>query len=193
MDDTVVALSVALIGLLGYLVYTQTPACKQQRLRVQPPPPPIGQDTESMGVQGRLLHALNGVLEPLDQRDPRCMKRPFVTETPAHCDVKEILNVLCRKASLDTPYEFHRGTVLAKALQIDDLGVETYMITCLIHEKSSLTTLRLAVKAQRHGVNDTFHIRSLAYDPMVPRTGLHIVGEDLAGRPGEVDTSVYVI
>ena len=146
-----------------------------------------------MGVHGKLLHALQSVIEPMRADDPLCLPRPTVEDIPDSADVEHIVQQVCWNASTD-PLEFHPGVVVKSLVKRDDIGTETFVITTFLFERSHLTSLRVTIKAERRAANDSTHIRAIAYDPFAPDTDAPHTGPGvISARPGVVDTSLYTI
>lgn len=194
MDDALLALVMALLVVGVTLAHLKSGKCETiSKPKLTPPPAPIGKDASAMGVHGKILHALQSVIEPMRADDPLCIPRPTVEDVPDHDDVEHIIQQICWNASVD-PLEFHPGVVVKSLVKRDDIGTETFIITTFLFERSHITSIRVTIKAERRGVNDSLHIRAIAYDPFVPdMSAPHTGPGEISASPGEVDTSAYRI
>lgn len=147
-----------------------------------------------MGVHGEILHALQSTVDPILADDPDCLPRPEVEDTPSVSDVNDIIRQVCWNASKESDLEFHPGVVVKQLVKRDDLGRETFILTTFVFERKHITSLRITIKAERRGTDESLRIRAIVYDPFKEETHIPHVGPgEIASSPGDVDTSVYRI
>jgi len=137
-----------------------------------PPPPPAhlladlgDEETTPLGVPGDMVRAIYSVVDP-----PLCTTRPDMPQAKSVPDTRDVRHIITqatrRMRSKGSTYEFHPGHVVYSVLYTDSRGMGTYYITCMIHEKTTSITARIAMKASMLvGSDDPPRILNISFDP----------------------------
>lgn len=159
LHDTL-ALVFLLIMIVGAFIYRKTDPPKET-VRVEKPGPPILDHENKLGLHGRVINALYDCVE----HGVDVSVEPTSFDVPSHGIVNHMVKQLCLRASKDDLEFFHTSTVYAGTRVYTD-HVLLHDVCCIVHERTTLTTVRLRFMALCDDESDSVVFVSMSFDPL---------------------------
>ena len=159
MPDDILAIAFLIVMLFGAFFF-RTPDTHKETVRVEKVLPPITNDEKKLGIHGAVVNALydcvDGGLEV--QHDPTSF------EVPDHGLVNHMVRQLCLRSTKDNMEFFHTSTLYAGTRVYSD-GAKLHDVCCIVHEKTTLTSIRLRFLALCENEDDGVLFVSMKFDP----------------------------
>ena len=161
MHDTLAIIFLIVMSIGAFVYRNKTVHEEPPKVRVQRRPPPIEEHERKLGVRGDVLTTLYDLVEV----GAEINVEPASFEVPTFGLVKHILTQLCLRASDDTREFYHTTTNYAGTRVYDD-GTKIHDICAMIHEKSSLTTVRIRFMCLCDNEDDGVTFLCMKFDPL---------------------------
>jgi len=159
LHDTL-ALVFLLIMIVGAFMYRkQDPP--EETIRIEKPDPPILEHENKLGLHGRVVNALYDCVE----HGVDVSVEPTSFDVPSHGIVNHMVKQLCLRASNDELEFFHTSTVYAGTRVYTD-DAKLHDVCCIVHERSTLSTVRLRFIALCDSEDDGVVFVSMRFDPL---------------------------
>lgn len=151
-----------LVMALGAFMYRQkTINNDAPTVKVPRNPPPIDLSETKLGVHGAVLNKLYDCVEVGAEIDVE----PSSMDVPDFGLVKHIMTQLCLRAS-ESPFEFYHTTTVYAATKVYDDGTKIHDICAMVHEKSTLTTVRVRFMCLCDNEDDGVTFLCMKFDPL---------------------------
>jgi len=159
MPDDILAIAFLIVMLLGAFFF-RTPDTHKETVHVEKVLPPLEKSEKKLGVHGAVVNALydcvDGGLE--------IQHEPTSFEVPDHSLVDHMVKQLCLRATKQNMEFFHTSTLYA-GTRVYSGGAKLHDVCCIVHEKTTLTSIRVRFLALCQNEDDGVLFVSMKFDP----------------------------
>lgn len=159
IQDTL-AIVFLIIMLVGAFMYRREEH-EESHVHVPKKEAPIDPHENKLGIHGSVVNALYDCVE-IGAEVPT---EPSAFDVPSHSLVNHMIHQLCIRAS-DESHEFFPTSTVYAGTQVFSDEVKLHDVCCIVHEKRTLTTVRLRFLALCDDEDDGVIFVSMKFDPL---------------------------
>jgi hypothetical protein len=160
MIHDILAITFLFVMIVGAFMYRRD-AKHDKSIRVPKKDAPIKIHENKMGLHGEVVNALYDCVE-IGAEVP---VEPSAFEVPSHSLVNHMIKQLCIRSSKDNLEFFPTSTIYAGTQVFTD-DTRLHDICCIVHEKQTLTNIRLRFLALCDTEDDGVIFVSMKFDPL---------------------------